>query len=154
MGHILLVANQTATSEPLFNAVRDRIAEGSCEFTLVMPITSAGDVTHSPARFVEGGGWADVGRSDSRATPDDRFRVARQRLDDALGRLRELGASVTGEVGQEDPFAAVVEMTKRHKFDEIIISTLPRRVSRWLRQDVPSRVERKTRLPVTVVSQA
>ena len=149
MRQILLVANQTATSEPLYEAVRDRIAGGPCEFTLVMPITSADKITRSDIRYLGESAGPFLGEGPG---PNARYKAARKRLDDALGRLRELGASVTGEVGHEDAFAAVVEITKRHEFDEIIISTLPRRVSRWLRQDVPSRVERKTRLPVTVVS--
>ena len=37
-------------------------------------------------------------------------------------------------------------------FDEVIISTLPLGVSRWLGLDVPHRVERRFKVPVTTVT--
>jgi hypothetical protein len=38
-----------------------------------------------------------------------------------------------------------------HQFDEVIVATLPRRVSRWLRADLPHQAERRFGLPVTTI---
>ena len=54
-------------------------------------------------------------------------------------------------VGDPDPVAAVHDAVNLHGFDEIILSTLPARVSRWLKLDLPSKVS-GTGLPVTTVT--
>jgi len=69
-----------------------------------------------------------------------------------LDRLRGVGATVDGTVGDPDPMKAIQELVSRRSFDEIIVSTLPSGVSRWLHQDLPHKVERKFHLPVTVVT--
>jgi hypothetical protein len=58
---------------------------------------------------------------------------------------------VEGLVGDPDPFVAVQDALALEPFDEVIVSTLPARVSHWLRRDLPSRVE-QLGLPVTVVT--
>jgi hypothetical protein len=75
-------------------------------------------------------------------------------LDTALPLLqRAARAPVEGIVGEEDPFEAVQAALRERPFDEVIISTLPRRVSEWLRRDLPHRVERLG-VPVTTITQA
>lgn len=70
-------------------------------------------------------------------------------MDSALEGLRDLGAEqFDGMVGVERPMDAVMDMLRTQRFDEIIVSTLPRGVSHWLRIDLPARVARYSGLPV------
>ena len=67
--------------------------------------------------------------------------AARLRLAAALPILRDAaGGPVTGHVGDANPLAAVRDALHLEQFDEIILSTLPWRLSRWLHVDLPSKV--------------
>ena len=121
---ILVVANRTAATPALLAEVRSRVSDGPCRFTLVVP---------RPL-------W-DADTEESAVT-----------LELAIPLLEEAaGGHVEGLIGGEDPFQAVVAALERHAYDEVIISTLPARVSHWLHIDLPARVGRLG-LPVTVVS--
>jgi hypothetical protein len=61
------------------------------------------------------------------------------------------GGQVEGRIGDTDPLVAVREALEREPFDEVIVSTLPARVSHWLHRDLPSRVE-QLGVAVTVVT--
>jgi hypothetical protein len=117
---VLVVANRTAATHRLLEAVRRRANEGPCEFTLLVP-----DVTDRKAAD-----W----------TLETALRLMRQ---PARGK-------VDGLVGGPDPFESVQEPVRHGRFDEIIISTLPRRASKWLRRDLIRRVE-GLGLPVTAI---
>jgi len=122
---VLIVAHLTAATPPLFAAVRDRATEGPCRFTLLVPGPS--------------------GDEDTDASP-------RATLEHAIPLLEEAaGGRVEGLIGEEDAFAAVRAAHEREPFEEVIISTLPTNVSRWLRVDLPARV-RRLGLPVSVVT--
>jgi hypothetical protein len=72
-----------------------------------------------------------------------------QLLADALEGMREAGLqNVEGSLGDPDPIVAVMEIWDPMKFDEIVVSTLPTGVSRWLGLDLPRRLERMTAVPV------
>lgn len=129
----LIVANQTLSSESLREAIVERLADGPIHAHVVVPMSPVG-------------GRLTWDEQESRT-------VAQQRLDDVLGRLRELGAEADGEVGDRDPVMAVRDALRAREVDEVIVSTLPRGISRWLGEDVPSRLRDSVSVPVTVVSQ-
>ena len=129
MGRYLVVANQTLGGHQLIQAVRERILRERSEFWVLVPETRSAGVG-LPAGT-------------------DAASLAQQRLDMELQRLHEAGAEADGEVGDPDPFKAISNTLAHKQFDEIILSTLPRGRSRWLRQDLPGKVEKKFGIPVT-----
>jgi hypothetical protein len=122
--HVLIVAHRTAATPALLAQVRARAAEGPCRFTLVVPRPYWDPETDEAAITLE---------------------LAIPLLEEAAG------GRVEGVVGDHDPLVAVTAMLERERFDEVIVSTLPERVSRWLRRDLPARVD-KLGVPVTVVT--
>ena len=133
MGAYLIVANQTLTSQSLAEAIEARRAKGPMRAFVVVPFTPVG-------------GRLTWDEEESRA-------VAQSRLDEVLARLRALGVGAEGEVGDRDPVQAVRDALRGREVDEVIVSTLPRGISRWLGEDVPSRLTDAVSVPVTVVTQ-
>jgi len=127
----LVVANQTLGGEELLDALREKMAAGDASFHVVVPATQP----------LEGMVFSEA----------DAKRLAQERLEAGLERFRRLGAEVDGEVGGEDPLGAMSDALRDHGFDEIILATLPAGLSKWLKTDLPSRVERAFELPVTHV---
>ena len=80
--------------------------------------------------------------------------AATERLDTILDWLRGHGAEATGEIGDHDPVQSARDALLKHDADAIILSTLPVGISRWIGQDVPSRLRGAVALPVTVVTAA
>ena len=130
MRRYLVVANQTLGGEHLAEKVREYVAAGAAQFHILVPATHPEHLT-----WTEGQAKA----------------MAQHRLDEALVRFRELGATADGEVGDDSPLRAIGDVLRREQFDEIILSTLPPGPSRWLKQDLPHRVVRTFNLPVTHV---
>jgi antitoxin (DNA-binding transcriptional repressor) of toxin-antitoxin stability system len=135
MPRTLVLANQTLGGQRLRAAVRERVDAGKHEFYVVVPGAPVADLV---------GLSGDEGPSASERA----YALAQQRLDRALAAFRELGASASGEVGDPDPLIAVQLALGRFRADEIIVSTLPLGLSRWLRGNLPSRLERSCGLPV------
>jgi GABA permease len=127
----LVVANQTLSGEHLVNEVRARLSSGRCQFHVLVPATHPTE----HALWTEGEAEA----------------IARGNLAQALEIFRKLGAQATGEIGDEQPLTAIRDVLRDQEFDEIILSTLPAGISRWLGQDLVSRVERSFAIPVTHV---
>ena len=129
---VLVVANRTAAADEVLEALRERAARGPARFTLVVPATPSGLA------------WA---ADMSAGIPE-----ARRQMRAAKERLRESGLWVDDiRLGSPDPLAAVLDAVNFGAFTEIIVCTLPRRFSRWLRLCLPHRVERATGLPVAHV---
>jgi hypothetical protein len=169
MRRYLVVANQTLGGEELWGVIRDRMGTGDCHFHLVVPATPAGQLDPSSAGAGEEAGTEegpdhrearllleheldDAGSGES--GEDLGRRLARERMRQQLDAMRELGASVSGEIGVADPVDAVRVVLHRWEFDEVILSTLPGRRSRWLAADLPTRIRRGFKLPVTQVTGA
>jgi hypothetical protein len=129
---ILVVANRTSASQTLLAEVARRSRLGPCTFTLLVPRTP-----HGLHRVVDP---EDHGHDDAAA----RIEHARPLL------MAAAGAPVLALVGSHDPLAAVEDALNAARYDEVIISTLPRRLSRWLHVDLPRKVA-GLGLPVTTV---
>jgi hypothetical protein len=129
---VLVVANRTACGPRLIAAVRERAAQGEARFHLIVPAAARG--LH---KVVDP---EDSGKDESRHA-----------CDEALPLLSEAaGHPVTGEIGDAEPLAAIQDAVNLQGFDEIIISTLPRKVSKWLKLDLVSKAK-GLGLPVTHV---
>jgi hypothetical protein len=130
---VLIVAHKTAATPALLEAVRERAARGPCAFTLLVPKIAHG--LHTVVDALD-------------QPPDEAesvIELATPLLEDAGG------GRVETIIGDPEPLAAVQDAVNLQGFDEIILSTLPARVSRWLKLDLPSKVA-GLGLPVTVVT--
>jgi hypothetical protein len=130
---VLVVAHKTAATPALIDAVRDRAQRGPAAFTLLVPNPAHGlHAVMDPE---------DVEDSEGHAV-----------LELAIPLLEEAaGGRVEGLVGDPSPMNAIQDAINIHGFDEVIISTLPARVSKWLKLDLPSKVT-GLGLPVTTVT--
>jgi hypothetical protein len=151
MSRILVVANRTLGSSDLLQSIRERMANGRCEFTLLVPAiahahrestmeTLTRRITNMPVP------------DEARGAEEADYEHARQRVEFGIEQLQKLGAEVDGEVGSANPAKAVEDALSRRKYDEIILSTLPSGVGRWVSQDLPHKVRRMFKGPVTVVT--
>jgi GABA permease len=148
MRRYLIVANKTLGGDDLLDVVRTRLEAGPAEFWVLVPATPVDHVAPIIPMPV-------MGRAPTLpASPEESRRVAAERLQAELTRLRALGATVDGEVGPPDPLDAVAQTVASRQFDEVIVLTLPTHLSRWLHQDLPSRVEHRFHVPVTQVTTA
>jgi hypothetical protein len=155
MRRYLVVANQTLQRAELRDELRKRIEAGPSWFYLLVPDTGAADYPDAPAAAAAGvlrpgmTWWMTDYRGP--ATDEEASAQARQRLGQMLADLDALGVRAEGDLGSAQPLEAMEKVFTDHRFDEIIVATLPRPVSRWLRADLPHRAERRFRLPVTSI---
>jgi hypothetical protein len=126
---VLVVANQTAESDELLAALNARAQEGACEFTLLIPATPHGVA------------WA----ADMFAGGEE----AQEHLRAMVERLRTIGLPIKeAKVGDPDALAAVQDACNFGTYNEVIVSTLPLHISKWLKLDLPHKVQHATGLPV------
>jgi GABA permease len=145
MRRYLVVANQTLGGDELVQLIAERAKAEPSEFFVVVPATPVLEMVPGVA------GMPIIGGTVMPASPEHARELAQDRLNAALAQLKAVGVKVDGQVGHRDPVHAVEATLKERKFDEIIVSTLPKRLSRWLHQDLPRRLEHKSGLPVTHV---
>ena len=129
---VLVVAHRTAATPALLDAVRERAAQGGATFTLLVP-----KPVHGVDRVADP---EDVSSDEAQMT----LELALPLLEDAAG------GPVEGVIGVSNPVDAVADAVNTRGFDEVIISTLPQRVSKWLHLDLPHKVA-GLGLPVTTV---
>jgi hypothetical protein len=127
---VLVLANRTAGSPQLRHALLERRDRGPIAVTLLVPAA-----------------WEPQ-------DPHGGMETGRRRVREALADLRETGLEVQCRVGDADPVTALREEWDPDRYDEVIVSTLPGRVSRWLQIDLPRRAGRITGVPVTHVEAA
>ena len=127
MKHILVIANQTVAGEAVIAAVKRHADGEQVRVTVLCPRAS-------------NGGWV--------VDEEEAASASRARLDQTLAALREAGIEADGEVVSSDPYEAVLDQLDLDPPSEIIISTLPRTRSGWLRRDLVERVREGTKLPV------
>ena len=130
---VLIVAHKTAATPGLIGAVRERAARGPAAFTLLVPNTA-----HGLHKVVDP-------EDQESSEADQVLALAIPLLEDAAG------APVEGMIGVASPLEAIHDAINLHGFDEIIISTLPTKVSKWLRLDLPSKAA-GLGLPVTTIT--
>ncbi len=132
---VLVVAHQTAATPGLLEAVRERAQRDPAKFHLVVP-----RMPHGMHKVV-----------DPEETGEDDAQLV---LNQALPKLSEAaGTEVTGSLGDAEPLMAIQDAVNLGQYDEIIISTLPMRISRWLKLDLVSKTK-GLGLPVTHVEAA
>ena len=127
---VLVLANRTAGSPQLRDALLERRERGPIAVTMLVPAAWEPQDPH---------GGVETGR---------------RRVREALADLRDTGLEVQCRVGDADPVTALREEWDPDRYDEVIVSTLPGRVSRWLQIDLPRRAGRITGVPVTHVEAA
>ncbi len=142
MALYLVVANQTIGGEQLTAKLDELAGAGSCVFRFLVPVTDT-----------EGTQQWDYPPID-RLIPDA-HRIARAlaegRLEHELARLQRVGIEASGEVVDEPPVDRAKELLHEQTFDGVVVSTLPRRLSRWLVWDLPHRITHVSDVPVTHV---
>ena len=132
MRSYLVVGNQTLDSPELVESIRERVAQGPATFHVVVPATPV-------SRLLT---WDE----------DEAREAATVRLNEALDRLRASGVEASGEIGAPDPIQATQDALRGREVDEILLSTLPPGISRWLGQDVPTRLKGSVQVSVIVVT--
>ena len=142
MAVYLVVANQTIGGEELTAKLDELSGAGPCAFRFLVPVTDS-----------EGLQQWDYPPID-RVIPDAHriaAALAQGRLEHELARLHRAGIEASGEVVEASPLERAQELLDEETFDGVVVSTLPRRLSRWLVRDLPHRIARLSQVPVTHV---
>jgi hypothetical protein len=153
MRRYLVVANQTLQGAELRQELRKRISTGPCFFFVIVPDTKAAQYDPVAAGGVlpQPGMWWWATYYARPATDEEATAQARERLSLMLAGLAAMGVPAEGDLGSPSPLEAIDKVLAGHRFDEIIVTTLPQHISRWLRAGLPHQAERRFGLPVTTI---
>jgi flavin-binding protein dodecin len=144
----LVIANQTLPSQTLRTLLEARLASGPAEFHVLVPEPPRLLLTGDPTTGIVGISPGEIEHQRLLGLAE-----AENRLEDFRREFAHLGGALSGEVGLGDPLSAAQRVLERSSFDEIIVSTLPTSVSRWLKMDLPNRLQRMVSIPVTQLVQ-
>jgi hypothetical protein len=149
MGSVLVIANVSIGRAELTAALDARASSGT-SIHVLSPVTPSSSWAAVATLGDPGSGSVPSGVAITENT-EQAMHDAEERVRTELRRLRALGATATGEVALSDPYEAAVRAFEQSHYDEIIVSTLPSSVSRWLRMDLSSRLRRRAKVPVVEI---
>lgn len=138
MRRYLVIANQTLATHQLRQELLLRAEAEESLFHFIVPNTAERDYSSD---------WAGYGEAVEAGTDG-----ARERLKFALATVRAAGACALGALGDPDPLQAVELQVQCSNYDEIIVSMLPEKSSRWFEADIPSRVAEAVQVHVTAIT--
>lgn len=155
MPRFLVIANKTLVGPEVRASILERATEDAI-FHILVPDAEASASDSNVGMFLPAAGTGSAAfpagvNVDAPASPSERADGARVRLREVKTLVMGTGAEVYGTICPPDSMDSIREMIEAHEFDEIVLSTLPSGISRWLRQDLPSRVRRAFDGPVTVI---
>ena len=128
---ILVIANETAPSDTLYDTVRAQVdGLGSTRVLVVAPVLDP-RLRH----------WL--------SDEDDARKSAVRRLQLCVERLVRAGVDAEGAMGDADPLRAIDDALTMFPAGQLIIATHPEGGSNWLAQDLVGRAARRFGLPVT-----
>jgi flavin-binding protein dodecin len=146
MRSYLVVANKTLGGEALVRRLRELIAaDQTARYFVLAPVATQPVV---PAEI--GGAMGGIAMIDAE-TQGYLEQEARDRVETLVGWLTEQHVEAGGTTVIGDPLAAIERLVRTYEIDEILVSTLPSRVSRWLRVDLVRRIERRVEVPVSTI---
>ena len=140
MRRYLVVANQTLATHQLRQELLLRAEAGESLFHFIVPNTATSDYSSD---------WAGYEYDDAVEAGTD---GARERLKFALAAVRAAGACALGALGDPDPLQAVELQVQCSNYDEIVVSLLPEKSSRWFQADIPSRIAQVVQVDVTAIT--
>lgn len=138
MRRYLVIANQTLATHQLRQELLLRAEAEPSLFHFLVPNTDEKDYS---AEWAEHEGAIEAGSDGAEA-----------RLKFALASVRAAGACALGALGDPDPLAAVRLQVQCSNYDEIIVSLLPEKSSRWFTADLPNRISRSVQVQVTTIT--
>lgn len=140
----LLVAHDCPPTPQLCRLMEEKCRRGPCEMHVLVSRFRRTVLVSDPAMHsADGRGRIKIN--------DQAWDVAEARLDSFMRALGDLGQPLTGEILAGNVVRKIRGRLRFDEFDEVVVMTPPR-PKRRLARDLASRIERTTRVPVTLVT--